>query len=78
MNQRDKQNILIAFVTLNAYGFLAVSGVLYQLSESIANILSWEVKVVFIITAVSSSVVAFALCVPALLCVLKFIFPKRR
>lgn len=69
MSQKDKQNILIAFVTLNAYGLLAASGILYQLSESIANILSWEVKVVFIITAVSSSVVAFALCVPALLCV---------
>lgn len=78
MNQKDKQNILIAFVTLNAYGFLAVSGVLYQLSESVANMLSWEVKVVFIITAVSSTVVAFALCVPALLCILKFIFPKKR
>lgn len=78
MNQKDKQNILIAFVTLNAYGFLAVSGILYQLSESIANMLSWEVKTVFIVTAASSPVVAFTLCIPALLCVLKFIFPKRR
>lgn len=78
MNQRDKQNILIAFVTLNAYGFLAVSGVLYQFSEVIANVLGWEVKPVFVGIAVLCTIVALTVCVPTLVCMFKFIFPKRR
>lgn len=78
MRQKDKQNILVAFITLNAYAFLASSGLLYQFSEIIANMMSWEIKLVFVSVAVICTVVTLIVCIPALVCMFKFIFPKRR
>lgn len=78
MSQKDKQNILVAFVTLNVYALLAASGLLYQFSEVIANVLGWEVKPVFVGIAVLCTIVALTVCVPTLVCMFKFIFPKRR
>ena len=78
MRQKDKQNILVAFVTLNTYAFLATSGLLYQFSEIIANMLSWEIKPVFVSVAVICTVVTLIICMPTLVCMFKFIFPKRR
>lgn len=78
MSQKDKQNILVAFVTINAYAFLAASGRLYQFSEIIANMLNWEIKPVFVGVAVICTVATLIICMPTLICMFKFIFPKRR
>lgn len=78
MSQKDKQNILVAFIILNAYAFLASSGLLYQCSEIIANMLSWKIKLVFVSVAVICTVVTLIACTPTLVCMFKFIFPKRR
>lgn len=78
MSQKDKQNILIAFVTINVYALLAASGLLYQFSEIISNMLNWEIKPVFVGVAAICTVVTFIICMPTLICMFKFIFPKRR
>lgn len=78
MSQKDKQNILVAFVTLNVYALLAASGLLYQFSEIIADMLGWEMKPVFVGVAVICTIVTLTVCMPTLICMFKFIFPKRR
>lgn len=78
MSQKDKQNILVALLAFNAYAFLAASGFLYQFSETIANMLNWEIRPVFVGVAVICTAVVFIVCMPTLICMFKFIFPKRR